>query len=98
MHEGFRDHGSFRVSRHSISGLVFYRMAELVVYSFKSVTIPQRDDPRHEKLAKRCESCRPMGMFRSSENEFLLCYDGKGAVSCSLHLSSHPFSQNSGCM
>jgi hypothetical protein len=44
--------------------------------SFKSVTIPQRDDPRHEKLAKRCESCRPMGMFRSSENEFLLCYDG----------------------
>ncbi|KAH9957979.1 CNH domain-containing protein [Lactifluus volemus] len=27
---------------------------------FKSVTIPQRDDPRHEKLAKRYESCRPM--------------------------------------
>ncbi|KAH9959690.1 hypothetical protein BGW80DRAFT_1366596 [Lactifluus volemus] len=27
---------------------------------FKSVTIPQRDDPRHEKLAKRWESCRPM--------------------------------------
>ncbi|THH16693.1 hypothetical protein EW146_g3989 [Bondarzewia mesenterica] len=45
---------------------------------FKSVTIPQRDDPRHEKLAKRCESCRPMGMFRSSENEFLLCYDEFG--------------------
>ncbi|KAI0256013.1 CNH domain-containing protein [Lactifluus subvellereus] len=45
---------------------------------FKSVTILQRDDPRHEKLAKRCESCRPMGMFRSSENEFLLCYDEFG--------------------
>ncbi|KAJ3520044.1 hypothetical protein NM688_g9215 [Phlebia brevispora] len=44
---------------------------------FKSVTIPQRDDPRLERLAKRCESCRPMGMFRSSKNEFLLCYDGK---------------------
>ncbi|KAI0766140.1 Dbl domain-containing protein [Trametes elegans] len=44
---------------------------------FKSVTIPQRDDPRLEKLAKRCESCRPMGMFRSSSDEFLLCYDGK---------------------
>lgn len=44
--------------------------------SFKSVTIPQRDDPRLEKLAKRCESCRPMGMFRSSKDEFLLCYDG----------------------
>ena len=39
-----------------------------------------------------------MGMFRSSENEFLLCYDGKGALICSPHLSSHPFSQNSGCM
>ena len=46
-------------------------------HSFKSVTIPQRDDPRLEKLAKRCERCRPMGMFRSSNDEFLLCYDGK---------------------
>ncbi|KAI0079115.1 hypothetical protein K474DRAFT_1659617 [Panus rudis PR-1116 ss-1] len=45
---------------------------------FKSVTIPQRDDPRLEKLAKRCESCRPKGMFRSSKDEFLLCYDEFG--------------------
>ncbi|OCH96297.1 Dbl domain-containing protein [Obba rivulosa] len=45
---------------------------------FKSVTIPQREDPRLEKLAKRCESCRPMGMFRSSKDEFLLCYDEFG--------------------
>ncbi|KAG8878034.1 hypothetical protein FRB97_002821 [Tulasnella sp. 331] len=45
---------------------------------FKSVTIPQRDDPRLASLARRCESCRPMGMFRSSENEFLLCYDEFG--------------------
>lgn len=45
---------------------------------FKSVTIPQRDDTRLAALAKRCESCRPMGMFRSSENEFLLCYDEFG--------------------
>jgi len=45
---------------------------------FKSVTIPQRDDPRLEKLAKRCESCRPMGMFRSNKDEFLLCYDEFG--------------------
>ncbi|KAG0704634.1 hypothetical protein DFH29DRAFT_911319 [Suillus ampliporus] len=44
--------------------------------SFKSVTIPQRDDG-YERLAKRCESCRPMGMFRV-ENEFLLCYDEFG--------------------
>ena len=46
------------------------------LHSFKSVTIPPRDDPLLEKLAKRCESCRPMGMFRSNKDEFLLCYDG----------------------
>jgi len=45
---------------------------------FKSVTIPQREDPRLEKLAKRCESCRPMGMFRSNKDGFLLCYDEFG--------------------
>jgi hypothetical protein len=43
---------------------------------FKSVTIPLRDDG-YERLAKRGESCRPMGMFRV-ENEFLLCYDEFG--------------------
>jgi hypothetical protein len=43
---------------------------------FKSVTIPLRDDG-YERLAKRCESCKPMGMFRV-ENEFLLCYDEFG--------------------
>jgi hypothetical protein len=57
------------------------------IFSFKSVTIPQRDDPRLEKLAKRCESCRPMGMFRSSDDEFLLCYDGKASGSNPLTLN-----------
>ncbi|KAG8896511.1 hypothetical protein FRB99_008857 [Tulasnella sp. 403] len=46
--------------------------------NFNSVTIPQKDDPRLSGLAKRLESCRPMGMFRSNENEFLLCYDEFG--------------------
>lgn len=45
--------------------------------SFKSVTIPQRDDARFAHVARRCDACRPLGMFRSSENEFLLCYDGE---------------------
>lgn len=31
-------------------------------------------------LAKRCESSRPLGMCRTGDNEFLLCYDG-GAFS-----------------
>ncbi|KIK80164.1 hypothetical protein PAXRUDRAFT_159376 [Paxillus rubicundulus Ve08.2h10] len=49
---------------------------------FKSVTIPLRDDG-HERLAKRCESCKPMGMFRV-DNEFLLCYDEFG-----IYVSKH---------
>ncbi|KAJ7035591.1 Dbl-like domain-containing protein [Mycena alexandri] len=45
---------------------------------FKSVTIPQREDPRLANLAKRCEACRPMGMFRSTDEEFLLVYNEFG--------------------
>ncbi|KAG6816279.1 hypothetical protein H0H87_007316 [Tephrocybe sp. NHM501043] len=44
---------------------------------FASTTVPALEDPRMP-LAKRCESARPMGMFRSRENEFLLCYDEFG--------------------
>ncbi|KAG6909360.1 hypothetical protein DXG01_000799 [Tephrocybe rancida] len=44
---------------------------------FVSTTVPSLKDPRMP-LAKRCESARPMGMFRSKENEFLLCYDKFG--------------------
>ena len=49
----------------------------LTINSFKSVTIPQLHNPHYKKLAKRCRSCRPMSMFRSSMGEFLLCYDSK---------------------
>ncbi|KAG9017026.1 hypothetical protein FRB90_002035, partial [Tulasnella sp. 427] len=45
---------------------------------FKSVTIPQKDDPRLASVARRLENCKAMGMFRTSENEFLLCYDEFG--------------------
>jgi hypothetical protein len=48
------------------------------LHDFESITIPQREDPKHAQLAKRCESARPLGMFRSSEEEFLLCYDEFG--------------------
>ena len=47
--------------------------------SFKSVSIPQKDDPRLATFNKRFESCKPLGMFRCSENEFLLCYDGESS-------------------
>ncbi|KAK2462748.1 hypothetical protein APHAL10511_005266 [Amanita phalloides] len=48
------------------------------LHNFDSVTIPQREDPRLAQLARRCESARPKGMFRSAEDEFLLCYDEFG--------------------
>lgn len=51
---------------------------------FQSATIPNLDDPRHAYLAKRCDSCRPMGMFRSEEDQFLLCYDEFG-----IHVDKH---------
>ncbi|KAF5351291.1 hypothetical protein D9758_007992 [Tetrapyrgos nigripes] len=40
----------------------------------QSATIPQREDARHAPLAKRWESVKPLGMFRSTDEEFLLCY------------------------
>ncbi|KAF8902367.1 Dbl-like domain-containing protein [Gymnopilus junonius] len=45
---------------------------------FDSITIPLREDPKHAALAKRCENAKPLGMFRSNEDEFLLCYDEFG--------------------
>ncbi|KAJ7614669.1 signal transducer [Mycena polygramma] len=45
---------------------------------FKSVTIPLRDDARFAALSKRCDACRPIGMFRSNEDGFLLCYNEFG--------------------
>ncbi|KAL1707909.1 CNH domain-containing protein [Schizophyllum commune] len=46
--------------------------------NYQSVSIPLREDPRVEKIIKRAEASRPLGMFRSGDNEFLLCYDEFG--------------------
>ena len=51
-----------------------------VFLRLESVTIPSAD-PRLASLGKRLETCRPIGIFRSKEHEFLLCYAGQ--------LSSH---------
>ncbi|KAJ7623683.1 signal transducer [Roridomyces roridus] len=45
---------------------------------FKSVTIPLREDPKLAALSRRCDACRPIGMFRSNEDGFLLCYNEFG--------------------
>ena len=48
----------------------------LFLHSFESITIPHREDARHSHLSKRWDSVRPLGMFKSTDQEFLLCYDG----------------------
>ena len=40
---------------------------------------------------KRLETCKPLGMFRSSENEFLLCYNGAFPLVVFLLLCTHIF-------
>ncbi|KAF9441660.1 Dbl homology domain-containing protein [Macrolepiota fuliginosa MF-IS2] len=49
--------------------------------NLSSVTIPVTNDSR---LAQRCESCRPLGMFRVNEEEFILCYNEFG-----LYINKH---------
>ncbi|CAG8565035.1 14164_t:CDS:10 [Ambispora leptoticha] len=38
-------------------------------------TIPDFASPQFEKIARKCENSKPLGMFRLGDNEFLLCYD-----------------------
>lgn len=50
------------------------------------MTIPRiPDEGKFASLSKRCDSCRPIGMFRSAEDEFLLCYDGEQYLGSSLN-------------
>ncbi|KAJ7126686.1 CNH domain-containing protein [Mycena epipterygia] len=44
---------------------------------FKSVTIPMRNTASLDPLSQRLDACRPIGMFRSNDDEFLLCYNGR---------------------
>jgi CNH domain len=44
-------------------------------------TLPDLTAPHMAHLARRLDGTRALGMYRISENEFLLCYDG-----------THPFS------
>lgn len=59
--------------------------------SLKGGSIPNfepakvREFPRLAEAQRRCDSARPLGMYRSTETDFLLCYDCKSAH----HLISH---------
>lgn len=37
-----------------------------------------RERPQLAEMQRRCETSKPLGMFRSTETEFLLCYDSFG--------------------
>jgi len=56
----------------------------------QGITIPQKEDPHLKKLTKRFQSCRAMGMFRLSEDRFLLCYDEFGLYVDKYGKPSHP--------
>ncbi|KAF8892159.1 Dbl-like domain-containing protein [Infundibulicybe gibba] len=85
--EWFRSYRDFSLSSDSFD-LVFLKakIAILCTKGFEimdlteitSVIIPRRDDPRYAQLTKRCDSCRPLGMFRCTDDEFLLCYNEFG--------------------
>ncbi|KAJ7772980.1 hypothetical protein DFH07DRAFT_148774 [Mycena maculata] len=66
----------FLKARIAILGTTGFEIMDLL--DFKRVIIPQREDLRLANLAKRCNACRPLGMFRSTDDEFLLCYNEFG--------------------
>ncbi|KAL1658879.1 CNH domain-containing protein [Schizophyllum commune] len=55
-----------------------------IINDLSSVSIPARDDMRLANLTRRLDSCKPMGMFRCTDDEFLLCYDEFG-----IHVNKH---------
>jgi len=52
-------------------------MVNLLFVSLRTVALPLCENLHQKKLAKRCRSCRPMGMFHSDDDEYLLCYNSK---------------------
>lgn len=48
-----------------------------------------RDKPRLAEVQRRCESAKPLGMFRSTEMEFLLCYDCESGLPWSSMIRAH---------
>ena len=69
------------------------RRLGLTMKNPRSMTMPQFDDTRPDlkEFAKRCWSCRPMGLFRANKEEYLLCYDSKNTSGCTLNSYAHYF-------
>jgi len=41
-----------------------------------------RDRPSLAELQRKCDTSKPLAMFRSTETEFILCYDCKSYLQC----------------
>lgn len=57
-----------------IMDLSLFRGGSIPIFDAAKV----RERPALVELSKKCESARPLAMFRSKEGEFLLCYDSFG--------------------
>ncbi|KAH8804048.1 CNH domain-containing protein [Flagelloscypha sp. PMI_526] len=85
--EWFRIYKNFSLPLDSFD-LIFLKAKIAILYTkgfeimdlddLKSLTLPQREDPRFDFLNKRYEQCRPIAMYHLTEDEFLLCYDEFG--------------------
>ncbi|KIY68054.1 Dbl-like domain-containing protein [Cylindrobasidium torrendii FP15055 ss-10] len=86
--EWFREYRDFLIPSESFD-LVFLRSKVVILHAkgfeimdvmnLQSKTIPNRaGDPLSVALHKRCDGCRPIGMFRITSSEFLLCYNEFG--------------------
>ncbi|KAJ6488831.1 CNH domain-containing protein, partial [Mycena sanguinolenta] len=84
--EWFRSYGEFCMpydafdaifleTKIAISCTKGFQLVDLL--HLKSAIVPKPwEDARFSSLAQRCQSCRPMGIFRTSGDDFLLCYTG----------------------
>ncbi|KAJ6488823.1 CNH domain-containing protein [Mycena sanguinolenta] len=63
----------FLETKIAISCTKGFQIVDLLQYV--SAIVPKAwEDERFSSLAQRCQSCRPMGIFRTSGDDFLLCY------------------------
>lgn len=71
------------------------QVISLTLISLKGGSIPifdpvkTRDRPALSELKAKCDSTKPLAMFRSTETEFILCYESEWGVVISCSKASH---------
>lgn len=99
----FRDYRRFGYSSEAYD--VAFLKAKLAILSARGfeildatdfqtiVSVPLKDEPQTAHISKRCESSRPIGIFRSSANDFLLCFEEFGLY---VNKKGHPSNPSTG--